>query len=272
VLTASIFDPKRPNVTSQLIQKFKNLRFLSACPNNLLELLASCGVLRRYVRTESVFIQDSEPKAAHLIVSGMANRESIQDGEVVIQHSRALAGDWLGLANIIGRLVPYMHSAIAADVSEVLSYDLQQFAILRSNQEFDQYLLQVIGKEQLAEEARCLNNFSSSRSYDKLIRFLAAEMSRQQKPGFLMIQRPFIVGTQKYLADAIGTTRETVSRDLQPLITTGIIERSLRVRPIGYTILKEAELKALAASPLRRSVFYEKVQRARLGRRFSDVA
>jgi CRP-like cAMP-binding protein len=217
-------------------------------------------------------MQNNDPKAVYLIISGMANRESTQDGEVVIQHSRALAGDWLGLANIISKLVPYMHSAIAADTSEVLSFNLQQFAVLRSNQEFDKYLLQVVGKEQLAEEARFLNNFSSSRSYDKLIRFLAAEMSRQQKPGFLMIQKPHIVGTQQYLADAIGTTRETVSRDLQPLIMTGIIERSHGIRPIGYTILKEAELKALADSPMRRSAFYKKVQCTRLGRRFSDVA
>jgi CRP-like cAMP-binding protein len=254
------------------MQKFKNLRFLSACSNSLLELLASYGALRRYLRTESVFIQDSDPKAAHLIISGMANRESIQNGEVVIQHSRALAGDWLGLANIINRLVPYMHSAVAADTSEVLSFDLQRFAILRSNQEFSQYLLQVIVKEQLAEEARYLNNFSSSRSYDKLVRFLATEMSRQHKPGFPGLRRPYIVGTQKYLADAIGTTRETVSRDLQPLIAAGIIERSHGVRPIGHTILKEEELKALAASPMRRSALYENIQGTRLNRRFSDVA
>jgi CRP-like cAMP-binding protein len=259
-------------VNSPLIKKFKRLRFLSICSNNLLELLASYGSLRRYVRTESVFIQDSNPKAAHLIVSGMANRESTQDGEVVIQHSRALAGDWLGLANIISRLVPYMHSAVAADTSEVLSFGLQQFAVLRANHEFSQYLLQVVGKEQLAEEARHLNNFSSSRSYDKLIQFLAAEMRRQQKPGFLMLHRPYIVGTQKYLADAIGTTRETVSHDLQPLIAVGIIERSHGVRPIGYIILNEEELNALAASPLRRSALYKNTHGTKLNRRFRDVA
>jgi hypothetical protein len=47
---------RKVHVTSQLIQKFKNLRFLSTCPDKLLELLASYGALRRYVRTESVFM------------------------------------------------------------------------------------------------------------------------------------------------------------------------------------------------------------------------
>jgi CRP-like cAMP-binding protein len=259
-------------VTSQLIAKLKKLRFLSVCSNNLLELLATCGALHRYRRDEYVYVQDGDPKAAYMIVFGIVNRESIQNSDIVVQHSRAFAGDWLGLANITSQPVPYLHSAIAADTSDILSFNIQKFAMLRANSEFALYLLQVAGKERIAEEERYLNNHSSSRSYDRLVQFLATEMVRQHKPGFPMLNRPYIVGTQKYLADAIGATRETVSRDLQPLIAAGILKRSQQIRPIGYTILNEEELKALAASPLKRSTLYGNIRNSKLNRRFCDVA
>lgn len=259
-------------MTSKMIQKLRRIRFLSACSEKILESIAAYGILRRYKRTESIYIQDAEPEAVYLIIFGMINRESIRNGEVVLRYSRAFAGDWLGLANSTGSLTPYMHSAIAADTSDVLSFDLQRFTILLANSEFSHYLLQVLGREQLAEERRCLNNLSSSRSYDKLIQFLATEINRLRRPGLLLTHRPNIVGTQKYLAEAIGTTRETVSRDLQPLISGGIIERTRGERPIGYVVLKEAELAALAASPLRRSKLYENVRCSQMHRRFSDVA
>lgn len=262
----------RSIVTSLLVPKLKRLRFLAASSEKLLESLAMYGSMRRYKRSESIYFQDGEPKAVYLIISGMVNRESTQNGEIVLQHSRAFAGDWLGLANATSRIVRYMHSAIAVDTSEILSYDIQRFTALRLDAEFSHYLLQVSGKEQLAEEERYLNNLSSARSYDKLIRFLASEMLRMQKPGAASMYSPYIVGTQKYLAEAIGATRETVSRDLQPLISAGIIERTHGVRPIGYTILKEADLSSLASSPLRRSALYENVRGSRMHRRFSDVA
>ena len=258
-----------PNI---LVQKLKRLRFLSSSSERLLEELASSGTLRRYKRSDSVYIQNDEPKAAYLIITGMVNRETSQSGGAVFQHARALAGDWLGLANVTGRSVPYLHSAIVADISELLSFDIHRFSALRMDPEFAQYLLQVVGKEQLAEEERYLNNLSSTRSYDKLILFLASEVERMRKRGGSILHSPYIVGTQKYFADAIGASRETVTRDLQPLIAAGIIERSHGVRPTRYTILKQGELSNLAASPLRRSTLYEHARQTGMHRRFSDVA
>ncbi|MDM7994290.1 MAG: Crp/Fnr family transcriptional regulator [Acidobacteriota bacterium] len=257
---------------SILIQKLRRLRFLSASSENLLKEIAAAGSLHRYHRGNVVYMQNDVPKSAHLILSGMANRETTQSGGVVIQHARALAGDWLGLANVTGRIVPYMHSAIAADTSEIVSFDIPRFSALRLIPEFSHYLLQIVGKEQLDEEERHLNNLSSARSYDKLILFLAAEMDRTQKRGVSALHSPYIIGTQKYFADAIGTSRETVTRDLQPLLNAGILERSRGVRPTRYTILKQRELSYLAASPLRRSALYEQARRAGPHRRFSDVA
>ncbi len=259
-------------MTGHLVEKLKRLRFLSIASENLLKELASYGTLRRYKDSEPVYIQDHEPKAAHLIISGMVNRETAQGGNVIIQHSRAFAGDWLGLANATSRIVPYKHSAIVADTSEILSFDIPRFAVLRSNSEFSHYLLEVAGKEQLAEEERYLNTLSSARSYDKLILFLTAEMRRMQKQSVPVIYSPYVIGTQQYFADAIGVSRETVSRDLQPLITAGIIERTQGVRPARYTILKQDELLDLASSPLRRSALYQNNQDSKLRRRFSDVA
>jgi CRP-like cAMP-binding protein len=255
-----------------LIQKLKRLRFLSSLSDSVLENLVSCGTLRRYQRSGPVYVQDDEPKAAHLIVSGMANREATQQGDIVAQHLRAFAGDWLGLANITSRLVPYMHSAIAADDSEILSIDIPGFSALRANPEFSHYLLQVIGREQLVEEELRLNSLSSARTYDKLIRFLATELDRMQKRGGPLIRTPAVVGTQRYLAKVIGTTRETVNRDLQPLIAAGIIQRTQGVRPIGYFILNQDELAALAASPMRRNALYQSVRGLKMHRRYSDVA
>jgi CRP-like cAMP-binding protein len=259
-------------MTSLLVQKLKRLRFLSGAPEIFLDQLAAYGNLRRFGTSEAIYIQDDEPKAAHLILSGMVNRETTQGGDVAIQLSRAFPGDWLGLANVTSRIVPYMHSAIAADTSEILSFDIHRFTSLRSKEEFSHYLLQVIGKEQLAEEERYLNNISSSRSYDKLILFLAAEMERMQKRGASIIHAPYIFGTQEYFAKAIGMRRETVSRDLQPLIAAGIIERTHGVRPARYTILKQDALSSLASSPLRRSTLYENTRSSKAHRRFSDVA
>jgi CRP-like cAMP-binding protein len=189
-----------------------------------------------------------------------------------IQHARAYATDWLGLANVTSHLVPYLHSAIVIDYSEILSLDIPRFAALRCNQEFSQYLLQVIGKEQLAEEVHRLNGLSCARSYDRLILFLAAETERMRRRGILSFQPPYIVGTQQYFADAIGVSRETVSRDLQLLLKEGILERSIGVRPARYNILKQLALSELAASPLRRSDLYARLQNSRMHRRFSDVA
>jgi CRP-like cAMP-binding protein len=255
-----------------LIQKLKRLRFLRGFSDALLDELIACGNLRRYIASESIYIQNGEPKSAHLILSGMVNRETIQGEDIVIQLSRAFAGDWLGLANITSQIVPYMHSAIAADTSEILSFDFHRFASLRKKAEFSHYLLQVIGKEQLAEEERYLNNISTSRSYDKLILFLAAEMERMQKRSVSTIHAPYIFGTQEYFAKALGMRRETVSRDLQPLINAGIIERTHGVRPARYTILKQEALSGLAASPLRRNALYENTRCSKSHRRFSDVA
>jgi len=257
---------------SPLIQKLKRLRFLSASSKRLLEELASSGTLRRYKASESIYIQSEMPKAAYMIISGIANRETVPNDDVVIQHSRAFAGDWLGLANITSRIIPYMHSARAADMSEILSFDIPRFAAMRSTAEFSRYLLQVAGKEQLDEEERRLNNLNSARSYDKLILFLAAEMSRMQKRGVASIHSPYIIGTQEYFAGAIGTSRETVARDLQPLISAGIIERTRGVQPSRYTILKQSDLSGLASSPMRRSALYDSTRGSKLHRRFSDVA
>ncbi len=259
-------------MTNLVVQKLKRLRFLSISSENMLKVLAAAGAVRRFKSSESIYFQEDEPKAAYLIISGMVNRETTQNGEVVMQHSRALAGDWLGLANATCRIAPYMHSAIAVDTSEILCFDLDRFSSLRSNSEFSQYLLQVAGKEQLAEEERYLNNLSSTRSYDKLILFLAAEMNRMQKRGVSTIHSPYIIGTQEYFAHAIGMKRETVSRDLQPLIAAGIIERTYGVRPTRYTILRQADLSSLASSPLRRSALYENARGTKAHRRFSDVA
>lgn len=257
---------------SILTPKLKRIRFLSAASDGLLQTLAAQGTVRRYHRSESIYVQGTEPKAVYLILSGMANRESTQNGEVVLQYARALAGDWLGLANATSRMVPYMHSAIAVDTCEILCFEIRRFLSLRTHQEFSHYLLQVACGEQLDEEARRLNNLSSSRSYDKLIGFLASELARMQKQGTPAADPGYIVGTQKYLADCIGTTRETVSRDLQPLIAAGILERTHGIRPIGYTVLKEKALISLAGSPLRRSALYESIRNSRIQRRFSDVA
>ena len=81
-----------------------------------------------------------------------------------------------------------------------------------------------------------------------------------------------LIGTQKYFADAIGATRETVSRDLQPLIAAGIVERTRGMRPIGYTILKPERLSDLASSALQRNALYENMRGEKTNRRFSDVA
>ena len=97
-------------------------------------------------------------------------------------------------------------------------------------------------------------------------------MDRMLKRSVSALHSPYIIGTQKYFADAIGTSRETVTRDLQPLLNAGILERSHGVRPTRYTILKQRELSHLAASPLRRSTLYEQARRIRPRRRFSDVA
>jgi CRP-like cAMP-binding protein len=259
-------------MTNPLLQKLKRLRYLSVASDGLLNELASSGMSKRFDSDEPVYLQNNEPKAAHLIISGMINRESTAEGATVLQHARAYAGDWLGLANITSRHVPYMHSAIAADTSEILSFDALHFMTLRSNTEFERYLLQIIVKEQLSDEERYLNTISSARSYDKLILFLAAEMGRMQTQGVSTIHAPYIIGTQEYFAHAIGIKRETVSRDLQPLIAARIIERTYGVRPTRYTILKQGNLSALASSPLLRSAMYEKARRSKIHRRFSDVA
>jgi CRP-like cAMP-binding protein len=255
-----------------LIQKLKRLPLLSTTSEALIDRLASAGSLRRYRRHEAVYLQSDEPKAAYLILSGTATRESTQNRDLAVQHSRAFPGDWLGLANATSRTIPYMHSAFASDSSEILSIEITRFAQLRTDAQFSHYLLHVTSREQLAEEERLLNALSSTRSYDKLIRFLATEMSKMQKRHAATVHLPFIMGTQKYLAEAIGTSRETVSRDLKPLIESGILERSRGVHPIRYTILKQNELAELASSPMRRSTLYETVRRSKLHRRFSDVA
>lgn len=255
-----------------LVEKLRRLPLLSELSSGLLRDLEACGILKRYQPSDPIYFQDDTPEAAYLIVSGVANREAVQNEDTVIQHARAFAGDWLGLANAASRIVPYMHSAIAADTSEILSLNLHRLSALRSNPEFLQYLLKVAVKEQLAKEELYLNNLSSARSYDKLILFLASEMERMRKRGVPMIHLPYVIGTQKYFADAIGVSRETVVRDLQPLLTAGIIERTHGVRPPRYTILKQADLSALASSPLMRSALYGNTRGTKDHRRFSDVA
>jgi len=259
-------------MTTSLAQQIKGLPFLSGFSESLLQKMAFAGVLRRYKPSEPVYMQNGEPKAAYLIVSGIVNRESIQNLDLAVQHSRAFAGDWLGLANATSRITPYMHSAFAAEVSAILSFDLGHFSSLRSDVAFSQYLLQVAGKEQLAEEERLLNALSSTRGYDKLIRFLATEMTLMQKRSAATVHLPYVIGTHQYIAEAIGTARETVSRDMKPLIDAGIIERSRGIKPARYTILKQKELADLAASPLHRSALYENARGIKLHRRFSDVA
>jgi CRP-like cAMP-binding protein len=259
-------------VKEHLIPKLERLPLLSDASAALLEKLASMGHLRRYQRMEMVYLQNDVPKAAYLIISGMATRESTQNTDLSVQQSRAFAGDWLGLANATSRTVPYMHSAYAGDTSEILSVEIAHFGSLRHDVEFSHYLLQVASREQLAEEERLLNALSSTRSYDKLILFLATEMAKMQKRTAASGHLPFVMGTQQYISEAIGTSRETVSRDLKPLIDAGIIERSHGVYPVRYTVLKQGDLIELASSPMRRNTLYENARRSKLRRRFSDVA
>jgi hypothetical protein len=116
-------------------------------------MMESRGKLRRYRRDELIYIQGRMPKAAYVIVSGMVNRETTQNGEIVPQLTRALSENWLGPANVTSLITPYMHSAIVAETSEIPAVGVPDLASLRCNQEFARYLLQVVGREQLVSVA-----------------------------------------------------------------------------------------------------------------------
>jgi CRP-like cAMP-binding protein len=259
------------NITP-VVQKLRRLRLLSESPDQLLEEIVAHTITRRFKPSETVYFQGNLPKAAFLVITGMVNRETTAHNGLVIQHRRALSGDWVGLANATSRGIPYMHSAITADLSELLCLELTRLGELRLNPDFSHYLLQVAAREQLVDEERRLNNISTTRSYDKLILFLSSEVERLQKRGISTLHLPYINGTQQYFADAIGVSRETVARDLQPLLQEGIIERTTGVRPLRYTILNKTELSRLASSPLRRNALYQEVRGGRKKRRYVDVA
>ena len=254
------------------VHKLGRLRWLAECPESVLRELAASGTLVRCQPSRVIYRQGDQPTATYLVVTGMVNRETVVCEGTVIQHRRALPGDWLGLANSAARTVPYVHSALVVEASEVLSLPLTALVSLCRNAEFSRYVIQVVAKDQLVEEERRLNDLSSTRSYDRLILFLAAEMERAKRGRVSMIHLPYIQGTQRYFAEAIGTTRETVTRDFQPLLSAGILERTPGVRPHRYTILRPKELAELAVSPLRRNVLYRNAGKARTHRRFSDVA
>lgn len=198
-----------------------------------------------YWKGEAIFHEDDRCRSVFAVCEGSVKLITTSSEGRVLLLRFAQPGEMLGLAEAVLGPAPYSCSAIAAENSILAVIPRETFLRFISTYPEARLGLTVALSEQYKFAQRetkflGLGDTSTVRLAHLLLEW-SAEHGVAGEDG---VHIPLHV-THGDLAQAIGTTRETVTRLLGNLIRTGLIER----RANTIVVLHPAELAGIGASP-----------------------
>ncbi len=164
-------------------------------------------------RKQRVLFYQSEPaRKVFLILSGTVSRLKYRSDESCLSIGTRERGDWLGLAEILLGC-PYMYDSVAETQTDVLAFSVSSFNDVMKIRGMKEFFLEYQAKSLYVLHSQIELNLP----LHKLIQHVITYACRKPD-GF-----SYLVATQDEIAQAIGTTRETVNKYLQSLQREGLL-------------------------------------------------
>lgn len=198
-----------------------------------------------YWKGETIFHEDDPCQSVFAVCDGSVKLVTTSSEGRVLLLRFAHPGEMLGLAEAVLGPAPYSCSAIAAESSVLAVIPRETFLRFMNSYPEARLGLTIALSEQykLAQRETKFLGFGEN-STVRLAHLLLEWSAQHGVPGEDGVHIPLHV-THGDLAQAIGATRETVTRLLGHLTRAGLIER----RENAIVVLRPAELAALGESP-----------------------
>ena len=186
--------------------------------DSLALILEPKGGYRWLKKNRYVYRQGDIPAHVHYVLYGLVVREGEDIDSKTTALNKVYPGDWLGLQNAFpkdGHFSKYMYFARCQTDVHLFSVEIKDFLwLLDRSREFDTYIKKILARDYLREEKRALDLTPHKKVGKRLIQYLCRELERVHE------KTPYdntLLGTHQEIADAIGTSRETVTRELHCL-------------------------------------------------------
>ena len=198
-----------------------------------------------YGKGETIFHEDDRCRSVFAVCEGSVKLITTSSEGRVLLLRFAQPGEMLGLAEAVLGQTPHSCSAIAAEDSILAVIPRETFLRFIGTYPESRLGLTIALSEQykFAQRETKFLGFGDS-STVRLAHLLLEWSAEHGVPGEDGVHIPLRV-THGDLAQAIGTTRETVTRLLGNLTRAGLIER----RANAIVVLRPAELAGIGASP-----------------------
>jgi CRP/FNR family transcriptional regulator len=215
----------------------------SLCPDSLRTVFDSLKTSSAYGRGDAIFHEGDPSQCAFIVCEGTVKLiTSSAEGKVLLLRY-AGPGEVLGIADIVQRS-PYSCTAVAAERAVLGSIPSETFLrFVRSYPEAGVRLTQVLSAQYKAAQRETRFLAFGGTSVARLAHLLLEWAAEHGVPDAKGIRIPSHA-TQTELAQAIGATRETVTRVLGQLIRSGVLERT----PDSILIHNAEELTRLLQS------------------------
>ncbi len=167
------------------------------------------GVIQSMRKGKSFWYQGDRAHFCFVIISGTVRTQMYRSDESALDLGLFSSGDWIGVAELL-LSGPYMTDCIASESCEVLSFSKSGLNQLLCIPVIHRWFLDEMARRQYALFSRV----ELMRPIDRLIRYLSEKDNAKNT---------IINCTQEEIAESIGTTRETVNRNLQKLQDEGLV-------------------------------------------------
>jgi CRP-like cAMP-binding protein len=171
--------------------------------------VCGAGEIRSLRTGKSFWYQGDKAEYCIIIISGSVRTQMYRSDESSLDLGIFKAGDWIGIAELLLK-GPYMTDCTAAESCEVMAFSRFGMDLLLRIPMIQRWFLDEMARRQYALFSRV----ELMRPIDRLTRYLA-EMADNDAA--------IIKCTQEDVAEAIGTTRETVNRNMRKLQDDGIV-------------------------------------------------
>lgn len=207
-----------------VVSQLKQVPLFSGLDDESLQMLARSCRRRHFPARVALFHQDDPGQTLYLIVSGRVNLQKPTAAGTTVGIAQRGPGDYIGEMSLLDGL-PRSADAVTAEATDVLMLDRPEF--LKCLKDSPKMALHIITKltARLRESDAQLVSNQTLDVMGRLAAFLleAAQTQGMPEPGRGGGVRLTTRLTQQEIASRIGTTRETVSRALTRLKTSGAL-------------------------------------------------
>ena len=161
-------------------------------------------------RGKALYYQGDRPGRCWLLLEGRVRGVMYRSDETTVELGLLAAGDWLGLAELLLE-APCLNDAVAVETSGLAAFTRAAFERLLSLPGMRQFFLRDVARRYYMMHSRV----ELVTALDRLVRLL---VDRCDQAGGASVS-----ATQEEIAEAIGSSRETVNRHLGRLEAQGLI-------------------------------------------------